>query len=483
MSWTLAGFIIYLIVILIVGFVTYRRNENETDYFLAGRRLNPWVVAFSERASGESAWLLLGLPGAALAMGFLEIWTALGCVLGIIFYWYLIASRLRLQTESLGSITLPEFFARRFPEGAQTIRLLSTLIIIFFFTFYLSAQFNGAGKLLEVTFGIPKFWGMVIGASVIIVYTMLGGFFAVAWTDFIQGAIMFATLVILPMAGLAEVLSNGKTLGEAVINAGPGFWDIAGGKTGWAGIAAILGGLSWAFGYMGQPHLLTRFMSIKDPQKIALSRRIAFIWAIPAFTGAVLIGLTGLALYGKGYFNDVEHVMPYMANALLPSWLAGILVSGAIAAMMSTADSQLLVTSSAVAEDLCHRVLGISFTPKQMLRFSRLVTLGVGLLAFALAISSSKLIFNMVSYAWSGLGASFGPALLLMLWWKGTTARGVIAGMFTGAAATIVWSEIPGANAWLTERIVSFVLALLAVWLVSLATRNSKRNLKAYASP
>jgi sodium/proline symporter len=467
MSWTLAGFIIYLIVILIVGFLTYRRNENEADYFLAGRKLNPWVVAFSERASGESAWLILGLPGAAMAMGFLEIWTALGCVLGIIFYWYVIASRIRINTESVGAITLPEFLARSFPEGARTIRLLSTLIIIFFFTFYLSAQFNGAGKVLEVTFGIPKAWGMAIGASVIIIYTMLGGFFAVAWTDFIQGAIMFATLVVLPLAGLSEILQNGSSLGEAVSQAGTEYWDIAGGKTGWAGIAAVIGGLSWAFGYMGQPHLLTRFMSIKDPKKIAMSRRIAFIWAIPAFTGAVLIGLCGLTLYGKNYFSDIEHVMPYMANTLLPSWLAGILISGAIAAMMSTADSQLLVTSSAVAEDLCHRVLGITFTQKQMLFFSRMVTLGVGILAFAIAISSSKLIFTMVSYAWSGLGASFGPALLLMLWWKRTTAKGIIAGMITGALTTIIWSELPGTDEWLSVRFVSFVLALVVVWLVS----------------
>ncbi|MEJ5303572.1 MAG: sodium/proline symporter [Bacteroidales bacterium] len=467
MSWTLAGFIIYLIVILIVGFLTYRRNENEADYFLAGRKLNPWVVAFSERASGESAWLILGLPGAAMAMGFLEIWTALGCVLGIIFYWYVIASRLRIYTESVGAITLPEFLARSFPEGARTIRLLSTFIIIFFFTFYLSAQFNGAGKVLEVTFGIPKAWGMAIGASVIIIYTMLGGFFAVAWTDFIQGAIMFATLVVLPLAGLSEILQNGSSLGEAVSQAGTEYWDIAGGKTGWAGIAAVIGGLSWAFGYMGQPHLLTRFMSIKDPKKIAMSRRIAFIWAIPAFTGAVLIGLCGLTLYGKNYFSDIEHVMPYMANTLLPSWLAGILISGAIAAMMSTADSQLLVTSSAVAEDLCHRVLGITFTQKQMLFFSRMVTLGVGILAFAIAISSSKLIFTMVSYAWSGLGASFGPALLLMLWWKRTTAKGIIAGMITGALTTIIWSELPGTDEWLSVRFVSFVLALVVVWLVS----------------
>jgi sodium/proline symporter len=357
--------------------------------------------------------------------------------------------------------------ARSFPEGARTIRLLSTLIIIFFFTFYLSAQFNGAGKVLEVTFGIPKAWGMAIGASVIIIYTMLGGFFAVAWTDFIQGAIMFATLVVLPLAGLSEILQNGSSLGEAVSQAGTEYWDIAGGKTGWAGIAAVIGGLSWAFGYMGQPHLLTRFMSIKDPKKIAMSRRIAFIWAIPAFTGAVLIGLCGLTLYGKNYFSDIEHVMPYMANTLLPSWLAGILISGAIAAMMSTADSQLLVTSSAVAEDLCHRVLGITFTQKQMLFFSRMVTLGVGILAFAIAISSSKLIFTMVSYAWSGLGASFGPALLLMLWWKRTTAKGIIAGMITGALTTIIWSELPGTDEWLSVRFVSFVLALVVVWLVS----------------
>ncbi len=476
MSWTLAGFIVYLIVLLIVGLLTYRKNENVADYFLAGRKLNPWIVAFSERASGESAWLILGLPGAALAAGFMEIWTALGCVLGIIFYWYAIAGRLRLQSESQGAITLPEFFARRFPEGAIPIRILSTTIIIFFFTFYLSAQFNGAGKVLEVTFGIPKYWGMLIGASCIIFYTMLGGFLAVAWTDFVQGAIMFSALVILPLAGLVEVFETEKSLSVALEQAGPEFWDLTGGKTGWAGIAAVISGLSWAFGYMGQPHLLTRFMSIKDPGKISMSRRIAFIWAIPAFTGALLIGLTGLALYGKSPFSDVEHIMPFMANQLLPSWLTGILISGAIAAMMSTADSQLLVTSSAIAEDLFHRVLGIQFSSKQMLLFSRLITLSVGLLAFVLAITSSKLIFNMVSYAWSGLGSSFGPALVLQLWWKRTTAWGVIAGLITGALGTILWTEIPGANALLSERFVTFLLAFIIVWLVSLLTSFSNKT-------
>lgn len=471
MTWTLAGFILYLVAILLVGFITYRKNESEYDYFLAGRKLNPWVVAFSERASGESAWLLLGLPGAALALGLIELWTALGCVGGIIFYWYAIAPRLRVRSAALESMTLPEFFARHFTRGQKAIRVTATMIILFFFTFYLAAQLNGAGKVLNVTFGIDPATGMFIGAAVILFYTMMGGFFAVAWTDFIQGAIMFGALVILPLAALAELAASGNSLQSAVGQAGPSFLSITGGKTGWAGIAAIIGGLSWAFGYMGQPHLLTRFMAIKDPERIRLSRRIAFVWAIPAFTGAVLIGLCGLALYGQGYFSDVEHVMPHLATAVLPSWLAGIFISGAIAAMMSTADSQLLVASSAVAEDLCHRTFGIRFSSRDMLLFSRFVTILVGISAFLIALYSQKLIFAMVSYAWAGLGSSFGPALLLLLWSRKITWQGVLAGMLAGTLSTILWSEIEVLDKALTVRLASFVIGLAAVWWVSLLTR------------
>jgi sodium/proline symporter len=471
MTWTLAGFILYLVAILVVGFVTYRKNESEYDYFLAGRKLNPWVVAFSERASGESAWLLLGLPGAALALGLIELWTAFGCVAGIVFYWYTIAPRLRVRSAELNSMTLPEFFARHFTRGRGAIRITATFIILFFFTFYLAAQLNGAGKVLNVTFGIEPATGMFIGAAVILFYTMMGGFFAVAWTDFIQGAIMFGALVILPLAALAELAGTGNSLQTAVGQAGDSFLSITGGKTGWAGIAAIIGGLSWALGYMGQPHLLTRFMAIKDPERIRLSRRIAFVWAIPAFTGAVLIGLCGLALYGQGYFEDVEHVMPHLATAVLPSWLAGIFISGAIAAIMSTADSQLLVASSAVAEDLCHRTLGIHFSPKGMLLFSRIITILVGVSAFLIALYSQKLIFAMVSYAWAGLGSSFGPALLLLLWWNKTTWQGVLAGMIAGTLTTILWSEITILDQTVTVRLMSFVFGLMAVWLASKLTQ------------
>ncbi len=474
MSFTLIGFIVYLILVLMVGFMTYHSNKTHQDFFIAGRKLNPWVVAFSERASGESAWLLVGLPGAALAAGFLHVWTALGCVMGIIFYWFVIAKDLRVQSEKYNAITLPNFFSEKLGEKGDVIRIVSSLIIVFFFTFYLAAQFNGAGKVLFVTFHIPQFWGIVIGATVIIFYTMMGGFFAVAWTDFIQGIIMIGTLVILPVIGLIEISETGHSLRSAVHLAGPHYASLTGGAHGLAAVSIVVGGLSWFFGYMGQPHLLTRFMAIKDSSKIRVSRRIAIAWAIPAFTGAFLIGLVGLAMYGEGHFQDVEQVMPALANDFLPAWLAGIFISGAIAAMMSTADSQLLVITSSVIEDFYHQTLKKSLSNKMMLNFSRVITVMVGLIAFLIAVTSSKLVFGLVSYAWSGLGASFGPALLLLLKWKKTTWQGVLTGMLTGSLVTVAWSKITILDQAVSVRFVSFVLAFLAIILVSLWTTREK---------
>jgi len=484
MNFVLIGFIIYLILILGIGFLTYRNNKNHSDFFVAGRKLNPWVVAFSERASGESAWLLLGLPGAAFALGFLELWTAMGCVTGIIFYWFVIARDLRIESEKVQAITLPTFLAARYDKGQAAIRILSTLIIIFFFIFYLSAQINGAGKILNVTFGIKNVNGMLLGAAVIIFYTMMGGFFAVAWTDMVQGIIMIGTLVILPLAGFLELAEQNITLsgemGGMRTSDGISLFSFTGGKSGWAAAALIISGLSWAFGYMGQPHLLTRFMSIKSSDKIKVSRRIAITWAIPAFTGAMLIGIVGVALYGQGYFADVEQIMPHMATTLLPAWLAGILISGAIAAMMSTADSQLLVISSSVIEDFYHQTLGKQVTDKLMLNASRIITIVIGIIGLIIAIWSDKLIFAMVSYAWAGLGSSFGPILLLTLKWKKVTWQGAVAGLITGSLSTVIWSEIEVLDAHLSVRFVSFVLAFLAVWLVSIGTtkKTSKRPLK-----
>ena len=475
MNFILLGFILYMVMILVIGFLTFKSNKDHNDFFVAGRRLNPWVVAFSERASGESAWLLLGLPGAAYALGFLEMWTALGCVLGIIFYWFIIAKDLRDVSEEVNAITLPTFFAARHRKGQVVIRVLSTAIIIFFFIFYLSAQINGAGKILNVTFGIKEVHGMILGAAVIIFYTMMGGFFAVAWTDLVQGIIMVGALVILPLAGFIELAEQGISLsgemGSMTSADGLSLFSLTGGKTGWAAAALIISGLSWAFGYMGQPHLLTRFMSISSSARIKVSRRIAITWAIPAFTGAMLIGIVGVAMYGQGYFEDIEQIMPYMAKNLLPPWLAGILISGAIAAMMSTADSQLLVISSSVIEDFYHQTLGKQVTDRFMLQASRVITVVIGMVGLFIAIWSDKLIFAMVSYAWAGLGSSFGPLLLLMLKWKKVTWQGAIGGLVTGFLTTVVWSEITVLDEALSVRFVSFVMAFLAVWLVSVATR------------
>lgn len=469
MSFTLIGFILYLLVILLVGLIMYYRNTSHEDFILGGRAMNPWVVAFSERASGESAWLLLGLPGLGYASGLIGMWDAIGCVSGIILYWLIIAKRLRVQSEASGSLTLPDFMAVKFQNLQKPIRLTATAIIIFFFTFYLAAQFNGAGKVLNVTFGIPNIYGILIGAVVIVFYTMMGGFMAVAWTDLIQGIIMIGALVILPLAGLAEIIAEHKSLGAAMATAGHNFSDVTGGATGWAAVAVIVSGLSWGLGYMGQPHLLTRFMSIDKVSNIKISRRIAYVWAVPAFAGALMIGIVGFVYYGQGAFDDVENVMPRLANDLLPAWLAGIFISGAIAAMMSTADSQLLVITSSVTEDIYHKTLGKGImSEKKLLYISRVITVAVGVLGFVISITSQKLVFAMVSYAWSGLGSSFGPTLLLILWWKRTSARGVLLGMITGTVVTIVWTSFPELDGWLSSRLIAWVAALMVTVGVSM---------------
>jgi len=468
MSATLIGFIVYLVLVMVAGVITYRMTKTQEDFLLAGRKLNVWVATFSERASGESAWLLLGLPAAAATVGLVETWTALGCVTGIALAWWFVADGLRRETEALDALTLPEYFARRFGAHANAIRFVATAIIIFFYSFYLAAQFNGAGTVLRQTFDIPTFWGIVIGAVIIVLYTMMGGFIAVAWTDVVQAVIMIGTLVILPAVGLYELAQRDPS-GLQAVGATTTSWT--GGATGLAAFAAIVSGLSWGFGYAGQPHTITRFMAIGDPKTIRVGRRVAVAWAVPAFGGSLVIGLVGARLYDVGSLADAEQLMPMMALDLLPSWLAGIFISGAVAAMMSTADSQLLVGTSAFAEDVCRRSLGWELTPAQLVALSRFVTLLLGLGGFLLAVTSGELIFALVSYAWSGLGSSFGPAVLFTLHWRRTTGPGVLAGMLTGALVTVTWSNLP-INALVHARLVSFILACVAIVIVSRWTQS-----------
>jgi len=440
------------------------------DFALGGQRLGPKVIAMSERASGESAWLLLGLPGAALTAGMLELWTVVGCISGIMFSWLVIAKPLRIATGKLNVLTLPELFEKKFNNNSGIIRLVASLIITFFFTFYVAAQFSGAGKVLNVTFGITHMQGMILGAIIIIFYTLLGGFFAVAWTDMVQGIIMIGTLVILPIVGWIE-LSHLPEKSYIV-------WDMSnlwGGKSGGAALLASIGGLSWGLGYMGQPHLVTRFMAIDSVDNIPQARRIAFAWAIPAFFGAMIIGLVGVHLVSAEMLpalSDSEFLMPTMAKTLLPTWIAGIFISGAIAAMMSTADSQLLISTTVLTQDIYQRFSGLETSGKTLLMIGRLLTIIIGIIGFGMAWQSKDLVFEMVSYAWGGLGASFGPALLLTLWWKRTSTAGVLAGMVSGTLFT-VW-DISGGT--VTPRLTAFMIALLAVVVLSYLKPNNNDN-------
>ena len=347
--------------------------------------------------------------------------------------------------------------------------MVSTVIIIFFFTIYVSAQFLAAGKVLNTIFGISQFQGMLIGAFIIVVYTIMGGFFAVAWTDLLQGTIMVFTLVLLPIVGFIE-LGGVERLSAALKDIDPGLLMVGGGKAGWPLVASILGGLGIGLGYMGQPHLVTRFMAIRDPRKLRQGTMIAICWAVLAFWGAVFVGIVGLGLYGN-VFDDPEQIMPFMTKALVPAGLAGVLISGAIAAMMSTADSQLLVSTSAVSRDIYNQMIKKDVPEKRLVLISRVATLIIGVIAFMLALSAQALVYWLVLYAWAGLGASFGPALLTTLWWKRVTKWGVLSGMIVGTITVLIWYNVPVLKDSLYELIPGFFLSLFSIIIVSLLTR------------
>ena len=490
-------FILYLLLIIFVGILSNKFVSSQLDFLLAGRRLGPWVTAFSERASGESAWLLLGLPGAAIAIGYGEIWAVIGITIGIISSWFLIAERLRDETEKFDSLTIPDFLEKKFNDSSGLIRIISALIIGIFFTFYVSAQFYGSGKILNTIFGIEPLYGITLSAIIIIIYTILGGLLAVAWTDLIQGILMIGTLVILPIVGLSELFSFDQSLSELLKFNSIERNSIFSGLSGIGVLSIALGGMSWGLGYFGQPHLLIRYMAIKSAKDVKKAKWIAALWAIPGISGAFLIGLITMGYFDENFFRtsfqirqiptdhilefsniDTEISMPLLAQTLLPAWVAGLLISGAVAAMMSTADSQLLVSTSAISEDLkLNKVIKTKKSNK--LTNTRYITIILGLFSYAVAMYSEisgVTIFGIVSFAWSGLGSSFGPAVILSLWWKKTTREGIIAGLLTGSIVTIIWGSSEFLKLIVTERLISFVLAFIIVLVVSKLTYKKKEK-------
>jgi len=480
----LIGIVVYLVVLLAIGAAAARRMRGLDDFVLGGRRIGPLAAAVSERASGESAWFLLGLPGAAYAAGFAEFWSVIGIAFGIFFSWTFLALPLRRQTEKFGALTIPDYFAARFPDRGQSLRVVSMVIVLFFYTAYLAAQFVGGGKLLGAAFGLADVWGMVITAAVVMLYTLLGGFLAVVWTDVVQGVMMAFVALVLPIIAVVKMGGPGELL--ARLQAAGGGFSLAmdAGQTGRAFVFGVmLGGLAWGLGYLGQPHLLTRYMAVRRPRDIRRGALIAMIWVLVAYWGAAMIGITGAGWFEQP-LADQEQVMPLLARALLPGWIAGLVLAGAIAAMMSTADSQLLVVTSAVVEDLYVKLMRATRDPAALVRISRAVTIVVSAAALALAFQNTDLIFNLVSYAWSGLGASFGPPLLLSLRWKRTTFPGALAGMLMGAGSNVVWRNVDALDALLDHKLATFLLALVTTWTVSLLTaRPPEGSQKTLARP
>ncbi len=477
----LFGLLGYLVIVLFLGIWASRMMRRLDDFLLAGCRLGAVATAISERASGESAWFLLGLPGAAYAAGFTEYWTVIGSAAGIFTSWILIAIPLRRLTEKLGALTIPDYFEMRFGDHARILRSVSMVIILFFYTAYVAAQFVGGAKILTATFGLSNGWGLILGALVVTSYTLMGGLLAVVWTDVLQGLLMAAVAVILPVVGILH-LGGPAAFVESLAARAPEMLTLSGGKTGAAFLFGVMiGSLSWGFGYLGQPHLLTRYMAAKGVRQLKTGAGVAIGWVLVAYWSAPLVGMVGVGLLGPD-LADPEMVMPLVAKFLLPGWLAGIFIAGAVAAMMSTADSQLLVATSAVVEDFYVRILGKEKTDgKKILLVSRLATLGVALVALVLAFSSKEMIYDMVAYAWAGLGSSFGPPLLLSLRWKRITRSGALAGMLAGTISNIIWNNVGALNDAIDLKFATFVFSLVFTVAVSLMTTGRSEEGRATA--
>lgn len=470
-------FIAYIVILIAIVFYSARRSKTNSDFVLGGKKISGFSLALSERATGESAWLLLGLTGLAYSEGMAAIWVAFGCVTGILFLWIFMAEPLQKLTENTSALTVPGLFSAKF-EGIQgSFGILSSLIIIFFFVLYIAAQFSGAGKIFNDTFNIDPFWGMVIGSALVTVYTMLGGFITVVATDAFQAVLMVITCVVLPIIALGIAATHNINIAEAIASANYTVpLNIISSKQATGGLL-ILNGMSWAFGYTGQPQLLTRMMAMRNKKETRQSRWLAIAWTLLAYSGAFMIGIIGYHLVQAGVLGDAaasvaadsEKIMPAMVMTLLNPILAGILLSGAVSAMMSTASSQLMVVSSSLTEDFYAQLSKKKLEEKRMLFLNRILTLAVGLLGFLLAITMEDTVYGLVSYAWSGIGASFGPAIILLIFWKKLSRAGVFASLITGTLSAVIWKtwllDFTGISERLASYLLAFILAILFSYL------------------
>lgn len=477
----IAILVLYLIAMIGIGFVYYKKTKDFSDYVLGGRGLGPWTAALSAQASDMSGWLLIGLPGAAYLAGIEAAWIAIGLGLGTYVNWRVVAVRLRSYTEVSGdSLTLSDFFENRFRDNTRILRTVSSLVILIFFTVYTSAQFSAGAKLFETLMGLDYTVALLLGGAVIILYTFLGGFMAVSFTDFVQGMLMFVALAVLPFIMVAELGGFGDTF-ESLKQVDPNFLNIMKTTGGGGAISfiAVASNIAWGLGYFGQPHILARFMAIKSTTEIKVSRKIAMVWVTISLTASVFIGVLG-RIY-MPVVDDPEKIFMLSVDALLVPVLAGLFLAAILASSMSTADSQLLVTASTVSEDIYKQYINKNATDDQMIKVGRISVIVIALIAIGIAFDPDSSVFELVSYAWAGLGASFGPLILFALFWKRTNKWGAIAGLIVGAVVVIGWVQIGKVSSAtifeLYEIIPAFILSSLSIYFVSLATEEPSQDI------
>ncbi|MDA1666961.1 sodium/proline symporter PutP [Bacillus cereus] len=460
---------IYMAGMLYIGYWSYKKTSDLSDYMLGRRGLGPAVTALSAGASDMSGWMLMGLPGAMYATGLSSVWIAIGLLIGAYANYLIIAPRLRTYTEVANdSITIPDFLENRFKDRTKILRFVSAIVILVFFTFYASAGLVSGGRLFENSFNLDYKIGLFVTVGVVVAYTLFGGFLAVSWTDFVQGCIMFIALVLVPIVAFTDVGGVTETF-NTIKQVDASHLDMFKGTT----ILGIISFLAWGLGYFGQPHIIVRFMAITSIKDLKTSRRIGVGWMTISIIGAMLTGLIGIAYYAKNNatLQDPEMVFVTFSNILFHPYITGFLLSAILASIMSSISSQLLVISSAVTEDFYKTFFRRNASDKELVFIGRLSVLVVAMIAVVLAYHPSDTILTLVGYAWAGFGSAFGPAILLSLYWKRTNKWGVLAGMIVGAVVVIAWVQIPSLKAIMYEMVPGFFCSLLTVIVVSLLTK------------
>ena len=473
-AYEVTALVIYFAVMIGIGYYAYTQTSDHEGYMLAGRNLPPWTAALSAGASDMSGWLMMGLPGAIYLSGLIESWIAIGLTVGAYLNWRLVAPRLRAYTEvARNSITIPSFFENRLHDRSRSLRVASGAIVLVFFTFYVSSMAVAGGEFFRLAFDVRYEWGMVVVIGVTLAYTLFGGFLGASLTDVVQGTMMLVALMVIPVVAISNIGGPVETL-DAIRDVEPDHLSLLGGNSlDAATLVGIVSAAAWGLGYFGQPHIIVRFMAMRDAASATSARRIGISWMALSLVGAVACGLIGVAFFSEtgNSLDNPELVVLQMAQVLLHPLVVGVVFAAVLAAIMSTVSSQLIVTSSAFVEDL-YRVFRPDASARTLLVLGRSCVLAVALVAGLLAVDPAGTILELVAFAWAGFGASFGPAVLLCLFWRRLTAAGALAGMVAGAVTVFVWSywgpEVFGVE--LYEIVPGFAVNLLVAWLVSRST-------------